>query len=567
MKNFKMTTLATAIVILSLTGCAATKDAASRHAQALETSSATFEQSKPVTTSAILDAEASPNGNFAHVAKNWVNPKPVVIDENVKMRASLPAFFNKNVALTMPGRVGVVEVLSELQRLIKVKINISQDIYVDGNELGKFIADSNGAVSGNTAGGAAATAGLGATNRDAINAKAVAKDTVANTSIMIDDFVFRGNLLEALDLLSAKANISWSYNNGEIAFVKYEVKTYNIAALAGTTKTTSALNTPSGSNETNNISRESTLATWTDIKPYLLSLLSSKGYMSVMESSGLITIKDSPEIQKKVAKAIKDLNAVIGKQVFLNVKVFSVTKNAGDDYGINWDIAWNQLGQLAGRGGMGFAFKNVSGSQTNSNYSVGVTNGLFANTSMVVSALSTLGKASVVNEFSITTLNGQPAPITNERVTTYLAKLDATVTDATSTAPASTKYVMTTDKVSQGVNMNITPKIDVNGKVLLEYTMALNDLEKMNTFSTGGSTPQTVNMPVTTVKNILQRASLKSGETLVLSGFKQKMSLTDDNGVGSASNVLLGGKSQANVSEQYLVITVTPYVPEDNNDE
>jgi type II secretory pathway component GspD/PulD (secretin) len=114
--------------------------------------------------------------------------------------------------------------------------------------------------------------------------------------------------------------------------------------------------------------------------------------------------------------------------------------------------------------------------------------------------------------------------------------------------------------------MSVTPRLQQGtDKLLLEYSLSLNDVENIESFTTGtGPSAQTIQLPTTTVKNILQRASLRSGQTLVLSGFKQSTNSILKSGLGSANNQLLGGGNNGKNSSQYLVITVTPYIAQDN---
>ena len=62
-----------------------------------------------------------------------------------------------------------------------------------------------------------------------------------------------------------------------------------------------------------------------------------------------------------------------------------------------------------------------------------------------------------------------------------------------------------------------------------------------------------------------QRASLRSGQTLVLSGFKQTGAKNTNSGVGDPGNIFFGGRKIAENTEQYLVITITPYVAQNND--
>ena len=99
-------------------------------------------------------------------------------------------------------------------------------------------------------------------------------------------------------------------------------------------------------------------------------------------------------------------------------------------------------------------------------------------------------------------------------------------------------------------------------KILLEYSLTLNSIDDMSQTYTD-SVGNKVTLPKTSIKNILQRSALRSGQTLVLSGFKQNVSKVLNDGVGSANFQLLGGARNASNASQYLVITVTPYVAQD----
>lgn len=94
--------------------------------------------------------------------------------------------------------------------------------------------------------------------------------------------------------------------------------------------------------------------------------------------------------------------------------------------------------------------------------------------------------------------------------------------------------------------------------------MNLSDIEGIRTFTAPNGS--SIEIPTSNLKSVLQRASLRSGNTLVLSGFKQATSNTDKSGVGSANNLLLGGKHNSGTTDQYLVITVTPYIANNNSE-
>ena len=55
---------------------------------------------------------------------------------------------------------------------------------------------------------------------------------------------------------------------------------------------------------------------------------------------------------------------------------------------------------------------------------------------------------------------------------------------------------------------------------------------------------------------------MKSGDTLILSGYERVETASNKTGLGSAENSLLGGTAQANKTRSILVIMLTPLVLE-----
>jgi type IVB pilus formation R64 PilN family outer membrane protein len=557
MKNFRVKSLVTLLSVAALSGCAATRDAKKNYGDNLKISQNSVQGAEPRSSVSVADPSQDRMSNFGRVQRNWVNPVPLPRTTVDAERSRLPAVFQKQVSFTMPGRVTLVEVLSELQRANSIKVNINQDIY--DSTVGEAVI-------------------VGAGNRTNTN-------TVA--PVTVNDFVFRGSLENALDLLASKANISWKWNGSAIDLFRYETRSYNVTLLAGKTTANSevTLESDTAENENNNnnnnsgglgvasatnnagtsaagttsssakqgVSRTATLDSWGDVKNYLLSLMSPQGTIAVMESTGLVTVRDTPDVQRKITSAVKELNALIGKQIYINVDVYAITKDASDDYGLDWNIAWGSLRNNV-------SYNTASGSAATNKINIGILTGPFAGSTVVAQALSKLGKTSVVNQFQITTLNGQPTPIGNNRKIPYISGIQVQQ-DANGNPIQS----VTTGAVYQGISMSVIPKVQPNGKILLEYAMNLSDFQGFTDFSTGsGNNAQTLSLPTTTLKNILQRASLRSGQALVLSGFKQSVSTVNKNGVGSPSNYLFGGGSAAQQQEQYLVIMVTPFVAQDN---
>lgn len=537
-----LTAIGTAISVLS--GCSASIKATQELDKQHTTAEKDFEGSYVKSSAGAASNAENGVTNFGKSTKNWVDPIPLPRNEKEK---ALPDFFKKKISMTMPGTIMVSEVLSEMQRSVGIKFILTPDVYDSSGGVGTIIS-ANGQGGG--------------------------QQKKANP-LMVFDFVYNGSLEQGLDLLAAKINVSWRWTGNAIEIYRYDTKTYNIAALAGTTnmssnvdlkgdttKSTSGSGSSGGATggESNSkVSRTSSITTWDEVKTYILAQLSPGGTMAVLESTGSITIKDIPLVHKRIDKAISDLNAKLTKQIYLNVDIYAVNRSDGDDYGLDLtSVSWSNSSKVTGATYSKIGTGPVSA--VAGNFNIGIAKQMWGNPQLAIRALSTLGEASIVNQFSVTTLNGQPTPIATNRKVGYLKKRTTTI-DATSGAQS---VSLDPDEISEGINLNVTPKIEPSGDVLLEYAMNLSQLEELKSFPSA-TDPNMIQLPTSTLKSMLQRAVLRSGETLVLSGFKQKTASTVKTGVGSPSNLLMGGGQKYDTAYQYLVITVTPYVANNNS--
>lgn len=537
-----LTALGTAIGVLS--GCTASIKTTQELEKNQDIVKKDFEGSYVKSSAAAASNSESNVTNFGKSTKNWVDPMPL---PRVEKEKELPEFFKKKISMTMPGTIMVSEVLSEMQRSVGIKFILTPDVYDASGGVGTILSSQGGA---------------GAQQKKA-------------NPLMVFDFVYNGSLEKGLDLLCAKINLSWKWNGNAIEIYRYDTKTYNISALSGVTEMSSNVDLKgdttkstggsgggggaTGGTSTSNVSRKSNITTWEEVKTYILAQLSPGGSMAVLESTGSVTIKDIPLVHKRIDKAISDLNAKLTRQIYLNVDIYAVNRNDSDDVGLDLSsVAWNNSSKFTGITYNKVGTGPVSG--VAGNFNIGVAKQMWGNPQFVVRALSTLGETSIVNQFAVTTLSGQPTPIATNRKVGYLKKRTSS-TDATTGAVS---VSLDPDEISEGINLNVTPKIEPAGDILLEYAMNLSQLEELKSFPSA-TDPNMIQLPTSTLKSMLQRAVLRSGETLVLSGFKQKTANMQKSGTGHPSNILMGGGQKADTSYQYLVITVTPYIANNNS--
>ncbi len=380
--------------------------------------------------------------------------------------------------------------------------------------------------------------------------------------------MWQGPLSGLLDAICLFYDLSWEYRNGAIRIYDYETRTFAIAALPIDSDTTSTLegggnNTSGGGASGVSVSTNSTaqIQVWEEIRENLQTLIpGGNGRVSMSRSTGSITVVTRPDTMERIARYIKDINDRLTSQVVVSVKVMRVALN--DDFQLGMDINL-LLASALGQVDLDFSgptpAQNISGSSFSSTIvnrpgGTGVVDGDstgWAGTTIVVDALKSLGNVSLVTEASVTTLNGRPAPLSVSRKLSYVREVSKTVEDGVTTTS------VTTDVLDSGFNMGLLPRILDDGRVLLQYSIGLSDLREMTTFTDAGG--NSVQLPDLDSRNFLQQSVLQSGDMLVLAGYQQEETRTDDSGL-PLIGMLLGGSKSASKSHSAIVLIITPQV-------
>ncbi|MGZ5779892.1 MAG: PilN family type IVB pilus formation outer membrane protein, partial [Burkholderiaceae bacterium] len=217
-----------------------------------------------------------------------------------------------------------------------------------------------------------------------------------------------------------------------------------------------------------------------------------------------------------------------------------------DNYGIQWDLVYKNLFSK-------YSIKNTLASVGGTALSAGIlstSNSKFAGSEMVIQALSQQGKVRRETTASVVTLNNQPVPVQVAKQTTYLKSSQTTIT-----ALVGASTTLTPGTVTSGFNMSILPHVLNNGTVMLQFSTDISALRGFRTVTSNGSSIET---PEIDTRNFLQRVSMKSNETLIISGFEQTDDNLDQNGVGTPTNYLLGGGFNGTSNKEVIVILITP---------
>lgn len=378
---------------------------------------------------------------------------------------------------------------------------------------------------------------------------------------------YNGKLYGLLDIVAARFGVFWELEGGGIRFFKTKSRSFRLSALPGDSSMTSSIGTQasssgssggasgsSGSTSSSSAVQRSGIAfdglsVWKAIEDSIKAMLSPDGRVVVTPATGTVTVDDTPPSIERVARFIDDQNAALTRQVVLNVRVLSVELNDSDSYGLNWNAIYSSLGN-----GVDIALSSASGLAPGSptlSFNIVNTSSRYDGTQAILEALSRQGKVSQITSASIVTINNQPAPIQIGRHRSYLASSTTTI----GTGSSGNTTTLQPGTVTTGFSMSVLPHILDNGRLMLQYAGDISSLVGITTVSSGDSSIQT---PEVDTRNFLQRVLMRNGETLVLTGFEQTGLSGAKQGVGDASNVVLGGSIRNSSSRSVLVVLIQP---------
>lgn len=364
-----------------------------------------------------------------------------------------------------------------------------------------------------------------------------------------------GKLEDFLHQVASNFNVSWSYDKKRILFTPYATRTYEIAALPVASKLKFDLNSVDGggnaveSGSQQSASTESNFNLFEDLNNVLTNLLGQDGTYSVVPQTGQITVTARPLAQQRVRDYLSKVNEFLGRQVAVSVQVYSLVVSDSETFDLNYNLEAMLGDAVVAVAANGFSAGGVAAASAGGvGFSI-VDEDVEADG--LVEALSRSGRVSVITNSAVTTLNGTPVPVQVVNKRSYVSGISVASGEDVS------QQGVETDSITTGFNLQLVPKIDNAGNVMLQYGINISELAGPNG---GFDTFQGVQLPNVNERSFIQQVSIPNGKTLVLSGFEQSRAARQDAGRGSPRFKLLGGSTQASQEREIVVIAITPTV-------
>ena len=388
---------------------------------------------------------------------------------------------------------------------------------------------------------------------------------------------YTGKLSGLLSQVATDLDLLWYYDKNSIVFYETETKTFTLYALG----TEVAYQTSVSTDNSNEVSLESTLKEWDEVENAIESIIgkADNADFTVSRSLGTITVTASPSVLARVGEYIERQNKRLSQLITIDVKVLQVTISNDSAFGLNLAAAINSTSGLnivanpknnlasTEASSMNIAVLSntvsaltgathmegnslVEGAYTNDQIMNGSLSGA-AGSNALIEALAKQGKVSLVTNVGVTTRSNRVAPVSNTRTTGYIKRFESR---NFTTVESST---VDQDDLETGFTMQLLPNVLENGKILLLFRMSVRELLRMSTQTIGEVTLQ---LPEVEERSFMQEVIMESGQMLVVSGFEKQKGSDTRYGLGDPDFMALSGSRETSASREVLVVILTPQV-------
>ncbi|EBI7230322.1 PilN family type IVB pilus formation outer membrane protein [Salmonella enterica] len=518
-----------------------------------------------------LDSQKRHQDPLVWTDKQWVNLKPIAQATSSPQKAGLPAC---NITVGSRDGLTLPEISGLITRICGVRVILSPEVMAAGHGAG------SAGVTRRISGPLPVPDDSGRIPLDQPGAAGGGQQT-ALAPATLNGLRWQGPLGGLLDNITARTGLSWRTEHGAVVFYLTETRTFQFAFLntrvnsnaSVSSGSTSSMGTSGGSGGgDNSVSGDSSSSQKTttlqdrdayeDIRKTMETILTpEKGRYWLSESTGVLTVTDTPQVLETISHYVDEQNREMNRQVQLSVKVLSVSNTRNEQFGIDWSLVYKSLRQVG-------ATLNNAGGDIAGATSAGVSildtatgsAARFSGSSLLIKALSEQGDISVVTSQDSTVTNLTPVPIQMADQTVYVA---GSATTTTTDVGATT--TLTPGMITTGFNMTLLPLIRQAGDVQLQVNFNLSDPPTIRSFTSKDGNSY-IEMPYTKLRSLSQKVNLRAGQSLVLTGFSQDNTSVRKSGTFTPGNFFFGGGRKGEHGRSTLVIIITPLLAGNNGD-
>ncbi len=358
--------------------------------------------------------------------------------------------------------------------------------------------------------------------------------------------VWAGPLDRLLDAWTECSGYRWQYDGeaGVVEVLRSETRVFGVHALLGsqqysvTTTTSGTGGEATSGSSSQSISSEMTYSPWEEIAAQAKAAAGSEGTASVSAAAATVTATGLPRAVERVRAYLEHVNRHVLRPVTLSVHLYSVRFDRGSDYEVGL------TGLLPEAFGSNFLVGVEGGA-----ISVVKPTAVGASTlQATVSALRKVGTTSRLLSVDVPTLNGRPAQFYDLFDQAYLQQVSSTVEDGVRS------YELTPGTVSSGFGLSFVARIVAPDEVLARITATIQDRPEFTSFGTAGNQIQ---LPAGGRRAIVVTQRIARGETLLLTGFRDRSSTGSRSGTFHPDIPLPEGGADADIARIETALLVT----------
>lgn len=491
-------------------------------------------------------------------------PPPVVMSETVTRftRRSIPFDAGQmlpahihTVTIKTTGLHSLRSVAEWIERLTRIPVTVSPDALMPASAFALDLNAQPGAGSqqaarpGNSTDGVAQQGSVQASRAaaQAIESEGGPRQATPDNDPPLLAVDYHGPLQGLLDQVAARAGVLWSYQAGTIRFYRVVSRTMAVRTLPGNLSQSGGVQLSSGMSTTTDLE----INIWSGIERTLQQMVSRQGRLRVDPALGQVVVRDAAHNVEAVERYLEGVNRQLARQVSLHVEVLQVSLDNRFETGIDW----NYVRQVTGMGLFtAGSLPTVTGSTGNVGFIKNNSDG--TSSTLMIRALESFGRVSSAYSSVINTMNRQPVPVGSTSTQSYLRQITPSTSTSATGAISFGAPGLTPGEIVTGFNLTLLPIVMDSNMVLMQCGVSISSLKDLASFSSGtGLAQQTVQQPNVSSFQTLQRMAVRSGDTIVLSGFETEATESRQNDL---KRDVVPGTRTSRRGKSTLVVLITP---------
>lgn len=370
-------------------------------------------------------------------------------------------------------------------------------------------------------------------------------------------------LARTLDRVGARLGVLWRYEDERIEFYRTETRAFDVRMLTlqagaeaslGLRGESSREGFSSTSRTELSVAAHDPLETIRKrVEPFL-----SRAGVVVAEpgAAAMLVVTDTPDVLRRVAGFIDRENRAMTRRVRLLFEELTVLVEDSAEAGIDWNIVFSGA-QLAASAAMAGAAGADTGLM-----SVGVTEGRFLGSELLVKALGNVGQVVRRNSLPVLTLNRRPVTHAVRTTFSYIDKVETTTQVSTLDTTLPSVSVSQREE-TVGSLITLVPDAQEDGQVLLSVAYDNTVAQPLKSVTFGeGNNPLQLQQITIDGNGTVQQVALMPGQPLLISGFDRSRQESGSRRLNPGLPLALGGADRAGTQRLTTIMVVTAHVEE-----